>query len=189
MTEIVHVGDGGKKKRSSPRRLLVIAGVAVLLLGSLGGGMWLSRWQEKRNTDGGSGEIGLKEELPKDVEHVQGLSAQGKYDEANKYISDQLAAPGLSEAQKFDLLFQQGSVAMNQGDFKKAIESFKQAEAIKQTREVSESIAVAAEGAGDKAQAVTYLKKAITQLDSKSKLYQQDKAWLERRIKDLGGQP
>jgi tetratricopeptide (TPR) repeat protein len=184
MAEAVHVGEGGRKSKA-PRWQFVVALIAVLLVAA-GAGAGV-RWVQSR---GDNIKITPKApQLPENVQKVQDLSLTGQYDEANKYIDQELAKPGLSAQDKYNLLYGQGTVAANQGNYQAALESYKKAEAAQPTASLSQSIAEAAEKLGDTQLAITYYKKTITQLDTDSPLYGEEKASLEHIIKNLGGKP
>lgn len=181
MTVIVGSGQG-KKKRWVP----IVSIVAILVLAG-GAGVGLRWWQNRDVADNPKTKTGTNR-LPERVERIQDLAVNGEYDTARKEITEALAKPGISPSEKYDLFFQQGIVYQSEGNYQAALDSYKQAESVRQNRVVSESIGDVAALLGNKELAIEYYSKVVTQLDTNGPMYDADKEAFEAKVRDLKGQ-
>jgi tetratricopeptide (TPR) repeat protein len=181
----VVVGDSVKK-----RHMVLWAGIGIaLFIAAIAGGIALRMALTHDNNDSHSGQTGTIK-LPSSVSKAQDLSASGDTSGAQKQISDALNKSGVSDSDKYALYYQQGTIYVNQGDYAKAIDSYKKAEALQSTQSLSESIGDAYAASGDAGQAITYYKKAISQISTDGNpVAGDDKTSLEQKIRNLGGQP
>lgn len=176
-------GDAARTKR------IVLWGIAgaVLLVAAISAGIALR--MARSNTDDGARQAATKQ-LQAQAGKAQDLALGGDYDAAHKQIDEALQQQGLSTDDKYALYYQQGVTYSNESKFQQAVGSFKQAEAIKTTQNLAESIATAYVQMGDNTQAIAYYKKAISLIPSSGNpVASDDKAVLEQKIRDLGGQP
>lgn len=169
---------------SNKRKIVVIMGGIILIVGAVGAGALLWWFQ---NREVSNAPIVAEAQLPQAATDAQELASSGDVAGSNKKISDALSKTGVSDGEKFDLYIQQGVNFGEQGQHQQALDSFKKAEAIKQNFMISHLIAEQAEALGDKQMAITYYKKTISQLDTKSPVYSSDKKTYEDKIKELGG--
>ncbi len=171
------------------KRKIILTVIAIIgaIIAATAAGMWLrSSQQDDASRD--AGDRGkLVDTTSKEKTQAQQLALSGKTDEANKYIDEQLAKPDLTTTQKYDLYLQQGVILANQSKWKEAIASYKKAEEQQATREISRLISSAAFADGDKATAIAYWKKELTQMNKQSPLYDEDKKVVEQQIRDAGG--
>lgn len=182
----------GKKKQ-----IITIAAVVVLLVAAIGAGALLRWWQNNgsnggNNTNGsststsnGEGDALTQNDLPAAVKDAQNTAATAGPEEANKQIATSI--PGASSDEKFELYLQQGLNFENQQKWDDALTSYKNAEAIKKTANVYESLGRTEEGKGNKAAAVNYYKQAIPLLNQDSPMYASNKQKLQEKITELGG--
>ena len=159
-------------------------GVGVLLLAA-GAGLAVRLLQESIVHSKDS----AKEAINKKVSDIQVTALSGNYDKAQKAINDELNKPGVSNDEKYALLFQQGLNYENQKKYDDAIKSYEAAAAINQTQAVYEAAARTAEAKGDKQLAIDYYKKAITLIPPDSPVAESTKQHYETSIKNLGGTP
>lgn len=183
MAEIVaQVGEGGSKHKL--RRLLLGLGVvllvAVLAAAAGAGARWLQHRKEYSRA-------AKPEAVNKDVSAAQNLTFNGNFDKAHETISKALDNPNLSAQAKYDLYMQEGVMYETQQKNDAAMESYRKAEAAKETMDVAQSIARMAEAKGDKQLAITYYKKAITLIPQDDALRDSAKKYFEDKITELEG--
>lgn len=182
----------GKKKQ-----IITIAAVIVLLIAAIGAGALLRWWQNNGsnngNGDGGSnvstsngeGDAFTQNDLPTAVKEAQNTAATAGPEEANKQIATSL--PGANNDEKFELYLQQGLNFENQEKWDDALTSYKNAEAIKKTANIYESLGRVEENKGNKTAAINYYKQAIPLLNQNSPMYASYKQKLQEKITELGG--
>lgn len=177
----VVVGDSVQKRHTV---LWVVAGVALFIV-AIAGGIAL-RMALRNNDIAGSNQTSTVT-LPVSASKAQDLGASGDFTGAHKQLDDALNKPGVSSSDKYALYFQQGTTFFNEGNYASAIDNYKKAEALQSTRSLSESIGDAYAASGNKDQAISYYKKAISQVSGP--VAGDDKSALEQKIRDQGGQP
>jgi tetratricopeptide (TPR) repeat protein len=180
------------KLEITKKKVLVTAGVVVLLVAAVGAGL-LAWWLQSRGNSVVSSSVApfskaAESTGPKAAVDAQSLALNGKTDEANKKIQDALNQQGVSDADKYALLVQQGVNYLNDKQNQKALETFQAAEKLQQNADLSQLIGSAEEALGNKDLAIQYYKKALTQLDTNSPGYKMDKQTFEGKVKALGGQ-
>jgi tetratricopeptide (TPR) repeat protein len=181
----VIVGDSVKKRHM----VLWIAVGAVLFVAAIAGGLALRMALTKDNKDARSGQ-NTATTLPSSASKAQDLSASGDFSGAHKQLDDALNKSDVSSSDKYALYYQQGTTYFNESNYTAAIENYKKAEALQPTESLSESIGDAYVASGDKNQAITYYKKAISQISSDGNpVAGDDKTALEDKIRAQGGQP
>lgn len=171
------------------RSLITAIAVVAAIVAAIGAGVLFRSMQnndDPQTQNGGSG-VQLEDRRSEETKKAQDLALSGNVDEATKYINDQLEKGNLDDGQKYDLYLQQGVILYEQGKHQESYDSYKRAEAIKQTREISELLADAAAGMGKDDQAVQHLKDAIQRMNTNSPIYDDDKATIEDKIRSLGG--
>jgi tetratricopeptide (TPR) repeat protein len=173
----------GKKKQ------VIAAAVVVILLVSAAGAGLLVRWLMTNggNTGSQSDTVGSTPGLPTVVGEAQDQANNGQMDKSNQTLKDSLSQPSASNDDKYNAYWQLGVNASNSNQPQQAVGYFKQAEAIKSTYTISHLIAEQEEILGNKTAAIEYYKKAITQLDKNSPVYDSDKSLLESKVTSLGG--
>jgi tetratricopeptide (TPR) repeat protein len=170
--------------------ILAIGGVVVLLLGMAGAGLfvwWLQNKDRLPTSEGGIITTPATPLLPA-VEEAQSLAMSGDTAAANKKIEEALKQPNVAPEDKQKLLVQQGVNYGNDGDYKKALEIYLDAEKSKSDFTVSHLIGEAYEALGNKEKAIEYFKKGLSQLDPNAISYTSDKRYYEAKVKELGGQ-
>ena len=179
----------GKKKQ-----IITIAVVVVLLAAALSAGVMLRWWQNSGTDNGDNGsntssngenDALTQNNLPGVVTDAQNTAATAGPEESNKQIATSL--PGASNDDKFELYLQQGVNFENESKWSDALTSYKNAEAIKKTSNVYESLGRVEENLGDKTAAINYYKQAIPLLDQNSPMYASYKSKLQEKITELGG--
>lgn len=174
------------KKRFRPsKRSLLVAGLITLAL-LCGAAL---AWLRNDGTDApDSSKTGvLEDRLPKDVKEIQELALSGNIEEAEKKIQEGLSRPGVSDETKYNLLVQKGVTYQNEGKYKEAHSAYKEAEEVKSEYKISKLIADNALAMDNKALALTYYKKAHSQLDKSSPFYEGEKEIVESKIRELEG--
>ena len=173
----------------SKKKVLAIAGVLVLIAAAVGAGFLVQRLVSNSSSSQGSkdGTVGSAPPLPSTVNEAQNLAQNGQVDQSNQKLQQALEQPNATNDDKYNAYWQLGVNASNNNQPQQAIDYFKKAEAIKSTYTISHLIAEQAEIIGDKTTAIEYYKKAITQLNTGSPVYDSDKSYLEAKITELGG--
>lgn len=117
---------------------------------------------------------------------ARSLSISGKYSEAEEKISYMLSKENDVNRKK-ELLGLLGANQVNNKEYDKAIESYRQIEQLETSPSYAtlSSIAKTAELSGNKELAIQYYGKVIDQLDTNSSMYLEEKAYYEDKIKGL----
>lgn len=176
----------GHKKKLAKKKVFIIAGVVVSLLLAVGAGAlvwWLQHKDDVKNNNPPSVNIGV----PTNVSEAQKLAMTGDIAGSEKKLQEAIDNPATPSDEKYELYVQQGVNLSNQKKYQQALDKLKEAEAIKQTFTVSHLIAEQAEALGNKALAIEYYKKTLTQLDPNAIGYRSDKRVFEAKVKELGG--
>lgn len=185
----IHVGSGRRKfdKKLLLKRLLIGGGLVVLVAAVAGGaGAGLRWWQVKQDQK----RAGQPQAISKEANEAQDLALSGDFDKAHDTINDALDNPSLSAQAKHDLYLQQGVTYENQANYDAAMESYKKAEAAKESMDAAQSIARMYEIKEDKASAITYYKKAATLVPEDETMRDALKKYFENKVIVLeGGQP
>jgi tetratricopeptide (TPR) repeat protein len=180
---------GKKKLKITKKQIVVATGVILLLFAAAGAGFLLWFLQNKDVPKGPAAlDKSKAPQMATGVEQAQSLAIAGKPDEAQKVIADALNKPGVSDTDKAQLITQQGLIYANQGDHQKALDTYLEAEKAKSGFTISHLIGEQYEALGNKAKAIEYFKKAVSQLDKTSIGYTSDKKYYEDKIIALGGQ-
>lgn len=177
----VTVGQGGKKRKGPKWRVVIVFVLVIILAAGAGVGI---RWIQQRYEQRQAAKPDAIEQVTTEVQDIAGL---GDFDEAHEVLDEALNRPGLSEDGKYSLVFQQGITYENEEKYDEAINSYREAESIKETQEVAEAIARAAESKGDNELAISYYKKAITLIDDTKPRAESIKQYYEASIKSLEG--
>lgn len=171
--------------------------VVLLLVAAAGAGV-LWRWQQAQhsgsNNGGGNGTTAdngqadslSQNSLPGSVQAAQDLTANGKYDQADKQIATSIATTS-DNNEKYELYLAQGVNYENQRQYDNAISAYKNAEAVKKTWIVYKALGRASEGKGDKTAALSYYKQALGALDGKDPQYRSEQTEVQQYIQALGG--
>ncbi len=171
------------KKDSKRKKILVwvgsIAGVAVLALGA---GLLIKLLQQQAAEN-------QAESFAKKLDSAQTLTANGNYDAAQQTLSNELQRSDLTDQERFNLLYMQGTVSENKGDNQAALKSYQAAAAIKDTQGIEESIGRVAEKVVNKELAINSYKKAIQLIPADKPTGEADKERYQNMIRNLGGQP
>lgn len=176
----------GHKKKLAKKKILIIVGVvtAVLLAGGAGYLVW---WLQHKDDAKTNYPASVDAGQPTNVSEAQKLAMTGDVAGSEKKLQEALDNPSTPTDEKYELYVQQGVNLSNQKRYQQALDKFKEAEAIKQTFTVSHLIGEQAEALGNKALAIEYYKKALTQLDPNAIGYRSDKRVYEAKVKELGG--
>lgn len=178
----IHVGDG--KSKLNKKRLAKGVGLFLLVVvfaGAAGAGLrWLQQQKEYQR-------LGKPDVIAKEATKAQDLALSGDFDKAHGTINDALDNPRLSADAKYDLLMQRGITYENQDDPDAAMSSYREAESIKQTMNVAQSIARMAELKGDKQLAISQYKKAIPLIPQDDAMKDSTKRYFENKITELEG--
>lgn len=182
--------------KGKKRQIITAAAVVVLLVAAIGAGALLRWWQNGGSNGGnnntgntsasnGEGDALTQNDLPAVVKDAQDTAATAGSEESNKQIATSL--PGASNDEKFELYLQQGLNFENEKKWSDALTSYKNAEAVKKTANVYESLGRVEENMGNKAAAISYYKQAIPLLNQNSPMYASYKQGLQDKITALGG--
>lgn len=178
----IQVGEGGSKHKL--RRALIGVGVVVLvavLAAVVGAGV---RWfQQQRDYDNRA----KPEAITQEATTAQNQALGGNFDQAHETINKALDNPNLSTQAKYDLYMQQGVTYEGQKNYDAAMESYRKAESLKETTEVTSAIASLAESRGDKQTAITYYKKAIPLIPEDDAMKDSLKKYFEDKVTELEG--
>ncbi len=189
-----------KTSRGKKKQIITIVVVVLLLALAAGAGVLL-QWLQHRSTNGSKGTVttsGIpgsndgsqnaltQNNLPQSVKDAQGTAAQSDYDQSNKQIAASLAT-SRSNDEKFELYIQQAVNYENQQKWDDALNSYKQAESLKQTSGLYESMGRVAEAKGDKTAALGYYKKAVPLVPTADPLHDFYVNQLQSKITGLGG--
>lgn len=183
----------GRKKQ-----IITIAAVVLLLAVAVGAGVLLRWWQNNgatnngtnngssnTSTSSGEGDSLTQNDLPSAVRDAQDTAATAGAEESNKQIATSL--PSAANDEKFELYLQQGLNFENEQKWNDALTSYKNAEALKKTSNVYESLGRVEENLGNKTDAINYYKQAIPLLNQNSPMYASYKQGLQDKITALGG--
>lgn len=173
----------------SKKKVLAAVGVVVLIAAAVGAGfLWQRLTTQNNNNQNNNQDVGgTTPTLPSAVNDAQNMAQNGQIDQSNQKLQQVLSQANASNDDKYNAYWQLGVNASNNNQPQQAITYLKQAEAIKSTYTVSHLIAQQEALVGDKAAAITYYKKAITQMDKNSPVYDFDKSDIESKIVALGG--
>jgi tetratricopeptide (TPR) repeat protein len=182
----------GKKKQ-----VITVVVVVLLLVLAAGAGVLVQWLQHKGSNGNGSndknssglniGDNGLPvDSSPQSVLDAQNSAIKGNYDQSNKEIATSIANTSNND-EKYDLYFQQGVNNENQQKWDDALNSYKQAEAIKKTWQIYSAMARVAETKGDKAGALGYYKKALPLVPADLPLHDFNVKNFQTKITELGG--
>lgn len=178
----IHVGQGGSRHKL--RRVLIGVGAALLVaVVSLAAGAGMRWWQQQREYS----RLSKPEAVSKEATEAQDLTLRGDFDKAHDTINKALDNPKLSSDAKYELFMQQGGAYEGQEKNDKAMESYRQAESLKETQIVTEAIARLAEAKGDKELAIRYYQKAISLIPSDDVMKDGTKKYYEDQIFVLQG--
>lgn len=178
---------GRLKLRITKTQIVGAAWVVSLLVAMAAIGM-LAWWLQNRSTVSQPEQQGPNQNaLPEAVSEAQKQAINGKPEEALTTIQNALNQPGIAEPEKRQLLVEQGVTYGNSNQFQKALDAYLAADAIKSDDTTSHLIAESYESLGNKPKAIEYFKKTITQLNTSSMGYQNDKDYYEAKVKELGG--
>lgn len=176
----------GRKLKLTKRKVLIIVGAIGLVLATAAAGA-LIWWLQHKDGPKTNNPASIDPSVPSNVSEAQKLAMTGDVAGSDKKLQDAIDNPSTPNDEKHDLYVQQGVNLSNQKQHQQALDKFKQAEAIKQTFTVSHLIGEKAEALGNKALAIEYFKKALTQLDPNAIGYKSDKRVYEAKVKELGG--
>jgi hypothetical protein len=119
------------KKLFTKRRILVVAGVLLLLMGASVAGVLTTQLikqpDQPKPTQSG---------LPENVDEVQNLRLQGKTEEANKKADEILNKADTSNDTKYLLYVQKGQASSSAGDNKATLDFYTQAANVKPTQNI-----------------------------------------------------
>lgn len=170
----------GKKKK-----IIIIAGVVILLIAAVGAGLLIRMIQNGGKDTNGSSANSDRDSFPSSVTSAQDLMVTGKSDEANKQLTDDIASTSNSD-EKYELYLTQGVNYENQKQYDDAITAYKNAETLKKTSTVYESLGRVSASKGDKATAISYYNQALPLLDKNDPRYNAEKLEIEQIVKGLG---
>ncbi|HVI68855.1 MAG TPA: tetratricopeptide repeat protein [Magnetospirillaceae bacterium] len=166
-----------KKFKITKSKILITTGVVVVLLATLGVGIFL--WWQSRS---------VTQVAPKQV--AQSLGAKGDYSKAQEVVGTALKDSRISQQDKYDLFMQQGYLYEAQKNPDAAMGAYRQAETVQVTMDVTFSIARLAADKGDKELAISYYQKALTLIPSDDAMRDEYKKYFESAISVLQtGQP
>lgn len=195
---IVSVDIMAKKKhpKINKRVILTAAGVVGLLVGVALVGLIAQKvinpGQQGPNVSKEAQEGGVAD-VPappsQEVVEIQKLREDGKYEEANKKISEALQKSDTSNDFKYDVYLEQGLTYENNEQFQEAYASYAKAAEFKKTRAVYGAIGEVAVRLGKTQEAISAYRDAIKYISQDSALKDYDKRMFEQKIRDLGGQP
>lgn len=181
-----------KRHKVTKKQVLIILGVIGAILLALGAGVlvwWLQHGGA--NKPAAPSVVGSQSTnaLIKPAADAQQQALKGDTSGAVQTIQSALNQQNVSDKDKYTLYVQEGVTYSNDKQYQKALDAFKQAEAVRSDFTTSHLIAEQAEALGDKTTALTYYKKALSQLDTKAISYRSDKQVYEDKIRSLGGTP
>lgn len=177
-----------KKFKITKQKIIAAIGVVVLLLIMAGLGILFWWFQNRDRITSGPESVSTVPKLPAVAQEAQKLADAGKVEEANKKLQES-ADQTTDTAEKQKFIVRQGVNYTNSGDHQKALELYLQAEQVHSDYNVSHLIAEAYTELGDNAKAIEYYKKAIPQVDPEHPAYNDEIAYLQNKIRELGGQP
>ena len=181
-----------KKSRGKRKKIVTIVVVVLLLVLAAGIGVLVQLLQHKSGSNTSNSQTGnskaalTQDTLPQSVKDAQNSALKGDINQSNKQIASSLATTDNND-EKFDLYLQQGINYENQSKWDDALNSYKQAEAIKQTYSLYKSMGRVAEAKGDKASALSYYKKALPLVPTNDPLHDFYVNQIQAKITQLGG--
>lgn len=182
-----------KHHKLTKKQWLIILGVIGVIVVAFGAGVlvWWLQHKNPANTPANGGVVGSQSDhaLLKPAVDAQQQAFKGDTQGAVKTIQNALNQPNVSNDDKYTLLVEEGVTYSNNHQYQQALDALKQAEAVSSTFTTSHLIAEQAEALGDKSTALTYYKKALTQLDTTAISYKSDKTFYENKVRSLGGTP
>lgn len=184
MANIISIQNESKQERQA-RLVRVIIGtfVGIVFLSLVGYGVWQLTSSKQVTSAPKTTKQVIQDLSVKNYE----LNAKGDYEGATSAYSE--AANNASSVDtKQQIYLQQATMSLNAGKLDDALAAAKSAEMAKPGLAVSQMIAIIAEKKDDKELAVSYLKRAITQLDTNAPLYQVNLDQMKKKITALGGQ-
>ncbi|MFZ2125162.1 MAG: tetratricopeptide repeat protein [Candidatus Saccharimonadales bacterium] len=183
MPNIIKTDNPSSKKHFSKKKKLLIAGIALLLIGGIVSG-WLFM-QNKQAVDNRQKQL-TEEVLEQTTVDAQVLARKGdpaaavaKYDDAINSISDSY--------QKSILTINKAIIYLNNEDYEQALKIAKEAETIDANFAVVKIIAQIYAEKGDNPNAITYYKKTIELIDKDDPLAGDDAIYYQSVIDSLGG--
>jgi tetratricopeptide (TPR) repeat protein len=179
----------GKFKLKITKTQIVGAAWVVALLVAFAAIGMLAWWLQNKDKSSSQPDLSTANAraLPEAVSEAQKQAVNGKPEDAVRTIQDALSKPNVSNDEKQMLYVEQGVAYGNSGQHQKALESYIEADKIKSDSNTSHLIAESYEALGNKAEAIKYYKKTLTQLDKSSIGYQSDKTYFESKVTSLGG--
>lgn len=174
--QAVHVGAGGtNRKKQLLIALVVVGGVAVLIAGWFG----LRLLQQDKDSN-------MMTPTIQTTTEVQGLLLAGKYEDAHKAISDALKDTRLTDDEEQTLYIYQGSTYENQKNYEAAMDSYRKAEAVKETLGAVQAIANLAVTMGNTELAIVYYKKAVNLIPQENNHFaEEQKRYFEGWVEQL----
>lgn len=181
MSDVVVSNDS--KKKFNWRWVAVVAIVLVLALAAGAAARW---WQQSKTADKEKQTAAAEETK---ASKAQDLAVSGNFEKSQQAIDSALKESNISADDKYQLYQQQGLNYENQQQYDPAIQSFKQAMAIKETNGIAEALARVYEAKGDNTQAIEYYRKAIALIPKDYPRTIPMKNYYNDSIVRLGGQP
>lgn len=181
MANIISVGPNLSKKERHRRKVQLAVGVfvAVIVLFLIGYGVWYAVNQKTPQS--------TKKEVMHDIAIASyDRISKGDYEGASQVYAN-AAEQAVDKQEKQQIYLQQASMALSQNKLEDALSTARLADQAKPSLAVSQMIAIIAEKKGDKELAVSYLKRALSQLDTNSPMYSYDQQQIKDKIVSLGG--
>ena len=169
-------------KRQKRRKLLVIAGVILLLITAMGVGAGVRWWQSQSGPDD---DVVLAPPLPEPATDAQELRIEGNMEAFDEKVQAALNDPSTDDETRYHLYIQQGHAFADRDDWEAAIGAYKEAEQLDPSLAVAEALARAYETIGDIENAIRYLEAAIERNPEDSPVYEADDAAFKERIRIL----
>lgn len=181
MSKIINTSDETPRLHVT-RRMLVVAGIALLVLTAVGGMAYFTKNRiEQKNAN---------IEIPKDSVSVASdeaskIAATKNPEEALKYYDSKIA-DSKDQDEKIQLFLGKSAIAYDAGDFDAAMKAAVEANSLKENSAALDMIARCYEAKGDKTKALEYFKKELA-IFKPGEVSNRLEIYLKAKIQELSG--
>lgn len=179
MAEIVTSPVNKHPKR---KKVLIVTGIVVLIVAAVGAGAGV-RWLQDRDEQ--PDVVSELPPLPESVQEAQDLLAEGKVEEADRLVKENLNRDSLSNEERFELYSTQGLIAYEKQDYQEAAAAYERAFEIQETFDMARKLGTTLQQLGDNQGAITYYRRAIELNPPDNPVRESDNNILEQMISAL----